>query len=91
MGRNEVQDKALEIISQHDRCGLGISMGVGKTRIALQHMMNHYHAFSSFLVVAPKKSIFESWRSECIELNCTHLLDHIKFTTYLSLNKQGGY
>ena len=90
MGRNEVQDKALEIISQHDRCGLGISMGVGKTRIALQHMMNHYHAFSSFLVVAPKKSIFESWRSECIELNCTHLLDHIKFTTYLSLNKQNA-
>ena len=42
MGRNEVQDKALEIISQHDRCGLGISMGVGKTRIALQHMMNHF-------------------------------------------------
>ena len=87
MSRDQVQDKALEIISQHNRCGLGISMGVGKTRIALQHMMNHYHAFSSFLVVAPKKSIFESWRTECTELNCTHLLDHIKFTTYLSLNK----
>ena len=35
--RDVVQADALGIASQHKRCGLGISMGVGKTRIAIQH------------------------------------------------------
>ena len=88
MGRDEVQSKALDIVNQHHRCGLAISMGVGKTRIALQHMMENFNQFSSYLVVAPKKTIMAAWRDECDKMNATHLLDHIKFTTYLSLHKQ---
>ncbi|BCV01508.1 MAG: hypothetical protein CM15mV42_1910 [uncultured marine virus] len=37
--RKVVQDDALAIASQHKRCGLGISMGVGKTRIAINHIL----------------------------------------------------
>ena len=88
MGRDEVQSKALDIVNQYHRCGLAISMGVGKTRIALQHMMQNFNQFSKFLVVAPKKTIMNAWRDECEKMNATHLLDHIKFTTYLSLRKQ---
>ena len=39
--REKVQKKALEITLGHKRCGLGISMGVGKTRIALQHLIKN--------------------------------------------------
>ena len=88
MGRDEVQSKALSIITSINRCSLAISMGVGKTRIALQHMMKNYNKFSSFLVVAPKKTIIAAWQEECDKMNATYLLDHIKFSTYLSLNKQ---
>ena len=88
MGRAEVQSKALDIALTNHRCGLGISMGVGKTRIALQHMIKNFNQFSTFLVVAPKKSIFKAWQEECEKLNCNHILDHVTFTTYLSLNKQ---
>jgi hypothetical protein len=34
--REKVQQEALEKTLSHKRCGLGISMGVGKTRIAIQ-------------------------------------------------------
>jgi superfamily II DNA or RNA helicase len=93
MSRDQVQDKALEIILQHYRCGLNISMGVGKTRIALQHMMKNYNETASYLVVAPKNTIIQSWKDECVKMNAEHLLNHIEFTTYLSLKKKkpGAY
>ena len=88
MSRDDVQDKALDLLSKHHRCGLNMSMGVGKTRVALQHIKKNLNQFSSFLVVAPKKTIFQSWKDECKIMNAEHLLDHIEFTTYLSLNKK---
>ena len=39
--REVVQKDALDIASQHNRCGLGVSMGVGKTRIAIQHFQRN--------------------------------------------------
>ena len=92
MGKSDVQDEALKIIDKKFRCGLNISMGVGKTRIALQHMLNHYHASSKYLVVAPKKSIYIAWKEEAIKMNAAHIVENITFSTYLSLNKQSnGY
>ena len=41
-----------------------------------------------FLVVAPKLSIFTTWKEEAIKFNFEYLLDHITFTTYRSLDKQ---
>jgi superfamily II DNA or RNA helicase len=39
------------------------------------------------LVVAPKKSIFQSWKDDAEKFSMHHLLGRIVFTTYLSLNK----
>jgi superfamily II DNA or RNA helicase len=39
------------------------------------------------LIVAPKKSIFQSWKDDAVKFNMEHLLVRAVFTTYLSLNK----
>ena len=39
------------------------------------------------LVVAPKKSIFQSWKDDAETFNMQEQLSRITFTTYLSLNK----
>ena len=36
--REEIQQEALDIAIKHKRCGLGISMGVGKTLIGLKYL-----------------------------------------------------
>ena len=87
MGRNEVQQDALDIAISNDRCGLGISMGVGKTRVALQHMIKNFHPLAQYLVVAPKKTIFKAWSDEIDKIGEGDLLKYITFTTYLSINK----
>jgi len=81
-----VQEAALQETLKHNRCGLGISMGVGKTRIAIQHMQKNYQPFLKVLVVAPKKSIFQSWTDELVKMGL-RLTEHITFSTYLSINK----
>ena len=86
--KNIIQEEALQAILPYDRAGVGISMGVGKTLIGLLHMNKHYTDYCTFLVVAPKKSIIQSWKDDAVKFNLTHLLDHIVFTTYLSLDKQ---
>ena len=36
--RDEIQQEALTVAFNNKRCGLGISMGVGKTLIGLKYM-----------------------------------------------------
>ena len=86
--RETVQEDALTIALQHKRCGLGISMGVGKTRIAIQHLQKHFNSFIEVLVVIPKHSVAQSWTDELDKMNLGKLVNHITFTTYLSLKKQ---
>jgi len=86
--QESVQKEALELTLTHHRCGLGISMGVGKTRIAIQHIKKNYDPFIQVLVVAPKRSIFQSWIDELEKMDCSDLIKHITFSTYLSINKQ---
>jgi len=88
MNREEVQKKALSILEANDRCGLSISMGVGKTRIAIKHMLGHLCSIAQFLVVVPKHSVTQSWINECNKMGCTDLLNHITFVTYRSINKK---
>ena len=84
--REIVQADALAIAMKNKRCGLGISMGVGKTRIAIQHLHENYHSLITALVVIPKLSIKDSWVDELnISTKYSGLADHITFTTYLSL------
>lgn len=85
--RSNIQQRALDKCKKHFRCGLGISMGVGKTRIAIKHML--FFNVTKALVVAPKRSIFESWKDELAKLKVEDKLLHkIEFVTYLSLNKK---
>lgn len=89
--REIVQQKALEVAKKMHRCGLALSMGVGKTYIGLQHMdwyLREVNADARFLVVAPKKSIFGSWFDDMFKFGLSHLKDRVTVTTYLSLTKQ---
>jgi len=88
MSRDKVQSEAIVEANKHFRCGLGISMGVGKTLIGLTHMASHYNKNSKFLVVAPKISIFQSWKDDAVKFKMQYLLDKIEFSTYLSLRKK---
>jgi superfamily II DNA or RNA helicase len=85
--RETIQQEALDMAIKHKRCGLGISMGVGKTLIGLKYV-DHFRDLNSklrVLVVAPKLSIFDSWKDDGTKFGISH--DGIEFTTYLSLNK----
>lgn len=86
--REKIQEEALTKTIRQHRSGLGISMGVGKTLIGLKHMNAHYNGKNRFLVVAPKVSIFQSWKDDAVKFKLEYLLEHIDFTTYLSINKQ---
>jgi len=63
-------------------------MGVGKTLIGLRHMAQRFTEDCRFLVVAPKRSIFQSWIDDAEKFKLSYLLDHIEFSTYISLPKR---
>ena len=89
--RNEVQATALAEALKYRRCGLGISMGVGKTLIGLKYL-SHWQELNmnklNVLVVAPKLSIFDSWKDDAAKFDIPQeVMDKITYTTYLSLNK----
>lgn len=98
--KDNIGEEALSKLSNYERAGVGISMGVGKTLIALKHfkkVYDHFNGAPTFdddvynvkaLVVAPKKSIFKSWTDDAKKFNLEYLLDHITFSTYRSLTKQ---
>lgn len=85
----EIQGEALAAIGDLRKAGLEISMGVGKTLIGLKHMASNYTTYAKYLVLAPRKKIFTSWKDELVKFNLNHLDKHITFSTYRSLNKQG--
>lgn len=87
MTREEAQQEALAAIRKHNRCGINVSMGVGKTYIGLQYLAERVKPGQQVLVVAPKRDIFTSWQDDANKFNLAWLLDRITFTTYLSLNK----
>lgn len=87
--RELIQQEALTATEKKFRCGLGVSMGVGKTLIGLRHMQSEYkNGLRKFMVVAPKVSIFQSWKDDAEKFGLSHLLEHIEFTTYISLGKK---
>ena len=84
--KDVIQSKCLEVIKNHKRCGVNISMGVGKTRLALKHMKLIPADLRKVLVVVPKLSIIESWKNEMDNLNIDESL--IEFVHYRSLTKK---
>jgi superfamily II DNA or RNA helicase len=86
--KTQLQDEALEAIADNSYVGVQIGTGGGKTLLGLKHMIKQYTTTSSFLVVAPRESIFAEWKNEAVNHNCEFLLAHITFSTYISLHKQ---
>lgn len=86
--RDEIQKEALALILPLKRAGVGITMGGGKTLVGLKHMDANYNDYAKFLVVAPKVSILDEWKAQAEQHGFSHLLDHMYFTTYLSLSKE---
>lgn len=86
--RNKIQTECLDTIVQHHRCTAAVSMGVGKTRIALMHLNNFYKPGMKALVVVPKLSIINSWAEEIEKTELHHLTDCIDYSTYKSINKK---
>jgi len=87
MTKDEIQAKALESTENKIRCSVVLGTGVGKTLVGLNHMNKNSTGLMRILVVAPKKSIFQSWKDDALKFSMDHLLQRITFTTYLSLNK----
>jgi superfamily II DNA or RNA helicase len=86
--KDNIQTECLNVLFKHKKAGAAVTMGVGKTRIGLRHMRNMYEfGFRNFLVAAPKKAIYKSWKDEAVLLKWEFLLEHITFTTYRSLHK----
>jgi superfamily II DNA or RNA helicase len=87
--REEIQQEALDAVLPYRRAGLHISMGVGKTYIGLQYINKFFDKFDNkVLIVAPKVTIFESWKNDAEKFNLQHLLNRIEFVTYISLTKK---
>jgi len=86
--KNIIQEEALEALSKTRRGSVAMSVGTGKTLVGLKHMATLYHDNAFFLVVAPKVSIFKSWKDDAKKFGMEYLIPHITFTTYLSLTKQ---
>lgn len=86
--REQIQQEALDIATKRNRVGLGISMGVGKTLIGLRYIeyfQNVNIGKLNVLIVAPKLSIFDSWKSDAAKFNID--IVGATYSTYLSLNK----
>lgn len=90
MKRDEIQQEALNAIKE--RSTLAISMGVGKTLIALKHLsgliLRSDRIYNKFLIVIPKVSLKKSWLDEMSKHGFESLKDHVEFSTYRSLHKQ---
>ena len=87
MTRGDIQKAALDATNKRKKCGLSLATGTGKTLVGLMHMEKNITTLMNVLIVAPKLSVFTSWRTEAVKFNKSHLLDNVQFTTYLSLNK----
>lgn len=85
--RNDIQKNVLTILKDIDRGTIALSGSGGKTLLGLKHMDLNKYVNLRILVVAPKVSIFETWKEESVKFNFEYLLNSIKFSTYLSLIK----
>lgn len=86
--RDIIQNEALREALKHKRCGISLSMGVGKTLIGLMYMEQHYTDLLRVLVVGPKVSVLETWKQEALKHEKEYLRGCMDFSTYLSLNKK---
>lgn len=86
--RDDLQEDALTAIGNSRAAGIVATMRFGKCVLGFKHMLTRYHDTAKFLIVAPRKTIFESWKEDAKKHGFEYLLAHITFTTYISLSGQ---
>jgi len=86
--KNSIQAEALAAIKGKNRSGVEVSMGVGKCMLGLKDMASTYTDTSKYLVIAPKKTIYNSWLDDMKAFKFDYLKNHVKFNTYRSLTKE---
>jgi superfamily II DNA or RNA helicase len=69
MNREEIQAEALKATEGNQKCSVVLGTGVGKTLVGLKHMELNTTPLMRTLVVAPKKSIFQSWKDDAETFN----------------------
>lgn len=87
MTKDDIQLEALAATDGRQRCSVVLGTGVGKTLVGLNHMDRNTTPLMKCLVVAPKRSIFTSWKDDAEKFDKQYLIGRMVFTTYLSLNK----
>lgn len=88
MTREEIQEEALKATEGKRRCSVVLGTGVGKTLVGLLHIEKNTSELHNVLVVAPKKSIFQSWSDDAVKFGKEDLLKRITFSTYIGLPKR---
>ena len=88
MTREEIQEEALKSTEGRRRCSVVLGTGVGKTLVGLLHIEKNTSELHNVLVVAPKKSIFQSWSDDAVKFGKQDLLKRITFSTYIGLSKR---
>lgn len=88
MTREEIQKEAINSTEGRRRCSVVLGTGVGKTLVGLLHIEKHTSELHNVLVVAPKKSIFQSWSDDAVKFGKQDLLKRITFSTYIGLPKR---
>jgi superfamily II DNA or RNA helicase len=80
MTKSEIQEQALKAILMHDRSGVHMTMGTGKTMLGLKYLRK---VKGKALVVVPKTALKHSWQEELNNHKFSDL--DIEFTTYRSV------
>jgi superfamily II DNA or RNA helicase len=88
MSREEIQEEALKATEGKKRSTIVLGTGVGKTLVGLLHIERNTSELHNVLVVAPKKSIFQSWSDDAVKFGKQDLLKRITFSTYIGLSKR---
>jgi superfamily II DNA or RNA helicase len=88
MTREEIQKEAINSTEGKRRCTIVLGTGVGKTLVGLLHIEKNTSELHNVLVVAPKKSIFQSWSDDAVKFGKQDLLKRITFSTYIGLPKR---
>lgn len=95
MTKEQINNEALAVLKTFKRSSAHLSVGVGKTKLGLNHfelvlrkVQEKLFRDAKALVVAPRKKIIEGWKEEAEKWGLEHLLENITFSTYRSLTKQ---
>ncbi len=88
MTREEIQKEAINSTEGRRRCSVVLGTGVGKTLVGLLHIEKNTSELHNVLVIAPKKSIFQSWSDDAVKFGKQDLLKRITFSTYIGLPKR---